>query len=311
MRLWLQIIFQLLLQDIERIHPRMSSFKGIQMLTLNGKPSAVISPQDLLDARQPPIILDCRTHKEYDYCHIDGAIHVDAGSMLSPEIVDPARGGRNPLPSVEAWEQLLQLWGVQPDSLVVAYDEATGADAAARAWWMLTASGVRASILDGGWNAAMRARLPVNEEAPPQNKPSTYKFNRWMLPTVDIETVDKLRCSEDWLLLDTRSPERWRGKVELVDPVAGCIPGSKNLFYKENLDVNGYFKTPEELREMYLKALGGLPPTRLIASCGSGMTACHTLLALHQAGLEGASLYVGSYSEWCRNKKDCLPIRPK
>jgi thiosulfate/3-mercaptopyruvate sulfurtransferase len=103
--------------------------------------------------------------------------------------------------------------------------------------------------------------------------------------------------------MDARAPERWRGEAEPFDPVAGRIPGSKNIFFKENL--NGeFFKKPQELREIYLKAFGGVSPRRAIASCGSGLTGCHTLLALHLAGLDGASLYVGSFSEWCRNKKE-------
>jgi thiosulfate/3-mercaptopyruvate sulfurtransferase len=120
---------------------------------------------------------------------------------------------------------------------------------------------------------------------------------------VGIEAVDGLRHAPDWVLLDSRAPERWRGEVEHLDPVAGHIPGSKNVFFKENLE-NGFFKKPEELREMYLGILGPVPPNCAIASCGSGLMACHTLLALHQAGLEGASLYVGSFSEWCRNRPE-------
>jgi thiosulfate/3-mercaptopyruvate sulfurtransferase len=116
-----------------------------------------------------------------------------------------------------------------------------------------------------------------------------------------MEAVDRLRSDTGWILLDARAPERWRGEVEPFDPVPGCIPGSKNLCFKENLD-GPFFKKPEELRKMYLEFLGDAPPERLIVSCGSGMTAAHTLLALRQAGLEGASLYPGSYSEWCRNK---------
>jgi thiosulfate/3-mercaptopyruvate sulfurtransferase len=167
---------------------------------------------------------------------------------------------------------------------------------------MLTATGVQAAVLDGGWGAAVKARLAINEDVP-DIEPSAFNFTKWTLPTVGIEAVDSLRHAPSWALLDSRAPERWRGEVEQLDPIAGHIPGSKNVFFKENLE-NGLLKKPEELREMYLEILGPVPPSRTIASCGSGLMACHTLLALHQAGLEGASLYVGSFSEWCRNRPE-------
>ncbi|MDR1841974.1 MAG: hypothetical protein LBQ86_08675 [Holophagales bacterium] len=277
------------------------------MQTCTGKPSAVILPQDLLDTRlNTPhgiTLLDCRPFDDYDFCHIDGAFHADIESTLSAASDsehNPARGGRHPLPKAENWERQLCAWGIQTDSFVVAYDDASGAEGAARAWWMLTASGVQAAILDGGWAAAVKARLTINEDAPTP-EPSTFKFTEWLLPIADIEMVKTLRSAHDWILLDSRAPERWRGEVELMDPIAGRIPGSKNVFFQENLD-NSFLKKPEELRKMYLEILGDTPPSRVIASCGSGMAACLTLLALYQAGLEEAYLYVGSYSEWCRAK---------
>ncbi|MDR0498267.1 MAG: hypothetical protein LBH03_00855 [Holophagales bacterium] len=273
------------------------------MLTCNGKPSAVIPPQNISKTPKNCILLDCRSSEDYDFCHLDGAFHADIESVLSSAADpghDPATGGRHPLPKIEKWERHPRTWGVQPDSVVIAYDDASGAEGASRAWWMLTASGIQAAVLDGGWDAAMKARLSTNEDIPEPPEPSELKFNEWLLPTVNIEIVNKLRQAPDWLLLDSRAPERWRGEVEHIDPVAGCIPGSRNVFFKETLE-NGFFKKPEELRKMYLEILGGIPPNRVIASCGSGMTASHTLLALYQAGLEGASLYVGSFSEWCRH----------
>jgi thiosulfate/3-mercaptopyruvate sulfurtransferase len=274
------------------------------MLTHNGKPSAVISPYDLLGLTPRPIILDCRPFDDYEFCHLDGALHTDIESVLSAATKidhDPTKGGRHPLPSIDTWEKQLREWGVQPDSLVVAYDNAAAAEGAARAWWMLTASGVQAAVLDGGWDAAMKARLTINEDVPTPET-SAFSFTQWLLPMVDMETVDKLRNAPDWILLDSRAPERWRGEAEHIDPVAGRIPGSRNIFFKENLD-SDYFKKQEDLRKIYSEILGDIPPTRVITSCGSGMTACHTLLALYQAGLEGAHLYPGSFSEWCRNNK--------
>jgi thiosulfate/3-mercaptopyruvate sulfurtransferase len=273
------------------------------MHTYSGKPSAVISAEELSKTLNQAIIFDCRPFDDYEFCHINGALHIDIESMLSTAASpdhDPAKGGRNPLPKTEDWEKLLRGWGIQPDSYVVAYDDAFGAEGAAKAWWMLTASGINAAVLDGGWETAVKARLPINEDVPAP-MPSTIQFTQWLLPTMDMEAVDKLRYDPDWILLDTRAPERWSGELEQIDPVPGRIQGSKNLFFKENLD-GSFFKKPEDLRKMYLELLGPIPPERLIVSCGSGMTASHSLLALYQAGLEGAYLYPGSYSDWCRNK---------
>ncbi|MCL1909142.1 MAG: sulfurtransferase [Holophagaceae bacterium] len=275
------------------------------MYTFNGGPSAVIPPEELLNTTQQLILLDCRPFEDYEFCHLDGAIHVDIDSALSSATEpghDPAKGGRNPLPKNKTWEKQLRQWGVRQDSTVVAYDNAFGAEGAARAWWMLAASGIKAAILDGGWDAAIKAHLPISEEVP-LPAPSAIEFTDWLLPTLDIEAVAKLHRNPEWLLLDSRAPERWRGEIEPFDPIPGHIPGSINVHFKENLK-DGRFKQPEELRSMYMQIFGGIPPGRVIASCGSGMTACHTLLALHHAGLDGASLFVGSYSEWCRNRPE-------
>jgi thiosulfate/3-mercaptopyruvate sulfurtransferase len=273
------------------------------MPTCNGKPLTVIPPQDLPNAQRPLILLDCRPFDDYDFCHLDGAIHVDVEAALTSATDaghDDAKGGRGPLPRPDVWQNTLRQWGIGLNGLVVAYDDASGAEGAARAWWMLTASGIDAAVLDGGWGAAVKARLAISEDVP-VIEPSAFSFTKWLLPTIGIEEVDRARRAPDWTLLDSRAPERWRGEVEPLDPVAGHIPGSKNVCYKENLE-NGFFKKPKALREVYQGILGAVPPSRAIASCGSGLMACHTLLALHQAGLEGASLYVGSFSEWCRNR---------
>jgi thiosulfate/3-mercaptopyruvate sulfurtransferase len=118
-----------------------------------------------------------------------------------------------------------------------------------------------------------------------------------------MEQVDALRHDPSWRVLDVRAAARFRGETEPIDPVAGHIPGAINLPYAENLDATGHFKSPEVLRRMYEELFGGVPPERVIVHCGSGVTACQTLLALDMAGLRGASLYVGSWGEWCRNDK--------
>jgi thiosulfate/3-mercaptopyruvate sulfurtransferase len=130
-----------------------------------------------------------------------------------------------------------------------------------------------------------------------------YPCDRWQLPLADLAAVERRLGDPAWKTLDVRSRERWRGEVEPFDPVPGRIPGTVNLPFTENLGAGGRFRPPGELRQQYLALLGGTPPGNLIVHCGSGVTACHTLLALELAGLDGAALYVGSYGEWCRSSR--------
>jgi thiosulfate/3-mercaptopyruvate sulfurtransferase len=144
------------------------------------------------------------------------------------------------------------------------------------------------------------ALLPAPAAPPPPAPP--YPGDRWLWPTVSFEEVDRLRLDPDWKVLDVRSRPRYQGATEPIDPVAGHIPGALNLPFAENLDAQGRFKSPEALRALYLEFLAGTAPGHLVVHCGSGVTACHTLLALDRAGLGGAALYVGSWSEWCRRR---------
>jgi len=182
---------------------------------------------------------------------------------------------------------------------------AGGANAAARAYWMLRGLGhEEVAVLDGGLAAAKNAGIALTTE------PASITFNmsstpptRWLRPTASIDEVARHASAPDWKVLDVRSGERFRGEAEPIDPVAGHIPGADNLFFGENLDKDGRFKSKDELRAMYTELLGDVPVERLVVHCGSGVTACHTLLALDVAGLSGASLYVGSWSEWCRTDR--------
>ncbi len=195
--------------------------------------------------------------------------------------------------------------GIDPAAKVVVYDDRGGANAAARFWWMLRAVGhADVSVLDGGWAAALAADLPTETEvSAPDAKPPYPVPDAWLLPTVDIDEVATRREDEAYGLLDVRSSERHRGVTEPLDPVAGHIPGADNIFYEDNLGPDGRFLSPEALREKYRALLDGRPADHLIVSCGSGVTACHTLLALEHAGIAGAKLYVGSWSEWCRSDR--------
>ncbi|HSB18681.1 MAG TPA: sulfurtransferase [Anaeromyxobacteraceae bacterium] len=267
----------------------------------------LVSPEALRSLAAPVRLLDARPGDgPYAAGHLAGALHADLDLELSgagSPGFDPARGGRHPLPALREWAAQLGAWGIGPDTLVVAYDEAGGGIAAARLWWMLRAVGhEHVAVLDGGLPAARVAGLAVTTELPPPvTARPPYPVAGWRRPLVDLEAVARLVRDPSWKVLDARSRERWRGEVETLDPVPGRIPGTVNVPYTENLGPDGRFKPPAALRSMYLEVLGGTPPERVAVHCGSGVTACHALLALELAGLPGASLYVGSYSEWCRS----------
>lgn len=267
----------------------------------------LISPEALRNLAAPVRLLDARPGAElYAAGHLAGALHADMDVALSTAAapgLDPARGGRHPLPAPAAWAARLGAWGVGPDTLVVAYDAAGGGIAAARLWWMLRAAGhENVAVVDGGLPAAQAAGLDLTRVVPPPvpAKPP-YPVAGWGRPLVDVEAVERLLRDPAWKVLDVRSRERWRGETDPFEPTPGRIPGTVNLPYTDNLGPDGRFKPPEALRSMYLELLGATPPERLAVHCGSGITACHALLALEVAGLPGASLYVGSYSEWCRS----------
>ncbi len=262
--------------------------------------SPLISPNEIDDRH---VLIDARPGNDaYAAGHLAGAIHADLNTQLSAPN-DPRVGGRHPLPSLEAWTTRLGAWGITPASDVVIYDDADGSNAAARAWWMLRSVGhERVRVLDGGFRAAVEAGLGVTADVSTPKATTPYPAAAWQLPTVDMAFVDRARSDAGWKILDVRSTPRFLGDTEPIDPVAGHIPGAVNLPFADNMR-NGVFKSPDELRAQYEALLDGTPPDHLVVHCGSGVTACHTLLALEAAGLAGASLYVGSWSEWCRNEK--------
>jgi thiosulfate/3-mercaptopyruvate sulfurtransferase len=267
----------------------------------------LISPESLFTSRRSVRLLDARPGADvFGAGHLEGAYHADLNQWLSrasDPTFDPANGGRHPLPAPSTWATTLGTWAIDAHTPVVAYDDASGGNGACRLWWMLRAFGHREiAVLDGGLAAARAAGLAVTIQEPaPLTPMPAYPCERWLLPTVDILTVERHLLDPARKVLDVRSRERWRGESEVIDPVAGRIPGTVNLPYAENLGPEGRYKSPEALRALYLRLLDGIASDHLTVHCGSGVTACHTLLALELAGLEGASLYVGSYSEWCRS----------
>ena len=256
--------------------------------------------------RPDALLLDTRSAAAFAQGHLAGALHADLDQHLSlakAPGADPARGGRHPLPAPAQWARQLGAWGITRETWVVAYDDASGASGAARLWWMLRAFGhERVSVLDGGWPSCLEVGAELSGAAPPQPRPAPpYPCEQWLWPLVDLTQVDRLRLDPDWKLLDVRAQPRYAGLEEPLDPAAGHIPGALNLPFSANLQADGRFKTPEALRDLYLRFLAGTPPERLAVHCGSGVTACHSLLALDLAGLPGSTLYLGSWSEWCRN----------
>jgi len=267
----------------------------------------LISPESLVQNARPICLLDTRPGADvFRAAHLQGALHADLNVALSgatDPALNPARGGRHPLPPIDKWAKQLGEWGIGPDTFVVAYDGASGGNGACRLWWMLRASGhERVAVLDGGFQAALAAGFKQSSgESPRLPSQPAYPVRSWQLPIASMDEVAQRSSDPSWKVLDVRARARWRGEEEPIDPVKGRIPGSVNLPFSENLDQQQRYKAPELLRVAYLELLSGTPPEHLIVHCGSGVTACHTLLALELAGLTGAALYVGSYSEWCRS----------
>lgn len=226
--------------------------------------------------------------------HIPGARHADLDRDLSDHRKPHA--GRHPWPDAPDFCATLRRWGVRPEDQVVVYDAGDGALAAARAWFLLRALGHRrVAVLDGGWAAWRELGLPA-DTAVPAPQPSGYDASFDETRLVDAEAV-QAHLRSGGLLLDARAAERFRGDVEPLDRVAGHVPGAANRPYAANLR-DGRFKPAPELAAEFSDVLGARPPHTVVAMCGSGVTACHHLLAMEHAGLPGGRLFTGSWSGW-------------
>jgi thiosulfate/3-mercaptopyruvate sulfurtransferase len=213
-----------------------------------------------------------------------------------------AATGRHPLPDPERFAATLSRWGVSPTTQVIAYDADNGMYAS-RLWWLLRWVGHRAvAVLDGGFKAWTAERLPISTEIPARSPTQfTARPNRelWL----DAQQLQERLQQPDWRLLDARAPERFAGKVEPLDTAAGHVPGARNHPFATNLAADGRFGAPEELRRRYEQSQAGISDDHTIVMCGSGVTACHLLLAMEHAGKPGARLYAGSWSEWIRDPR--------
>jgi len=266
----------------------------------------VIEPKELLLLpRQTYILIDTGPSEErYNKRHLEGSLYVDLNTDLAGVTDNPADGGRHPLPSPERFGKVLGRLGITPESHVVVYDDKNGANPAARFWWMLRAAGHdKVQLINGGMQAAEEQGFCVTDAVTTAIPTEDHKFSNWQLPAADIAQVEIAASADDLLVIDVRDKERFDGITEPIDLVAGHIPGAVNIPFASNLAANGKFLPPKELNDIYTTALGGIRMENVIVHCGSGVTACHTLLALEYAGLGIAKLYVGSWSEWSRNGK--------
>jgi len=201
------------------------------------------------------------------------------------------------LPDPAALSEKLGAWGIDNHKQVVVYDDSFGA-MAARLWWLLRWLGHRrCALLDGGYPRWQREKLPESTAAPRIQRARFIAAPDSSL-VVDADDVMRALSAENRLILDARAEERFTGDVEPLDKVAGHVPGARNAPYEDNLDFSGEFMSDEALREHYGAVLEGRPASDVIVMCGSGVTACHNLVALEHAGLSGAKLYAGSWSEW-------------
>jgi thiosulfate/3-mercaptopyruvate sulfurtransferase len=256
-------------------------------------------------------IVDCRAkldnlewgEREHATAHIPGAVYAD----LTRDLSGPKTGtnGRHPLPDPLALAQTFGRLGIASGVQVVAYDQENGMFAS-RLWWLLRWLGHEAvAVLDGGFKKWTVEGRPVQSGATSRTARVFEGSPRADL-TVDVQTVAARLGTGGPRLVDARAPERYRGDSEPIDKVGGHIPGATNHFFQWNLDEQGLFRTPEELRAKITASVGEVPADQIVCYCGSGVTACHNLLAFEHAGLTGAKLYAGSWSEWSAD--DSRPI---
>ncbi len=260
------------------------------------------------------VILDCgfdladpaAGERAYAAGHLPGALYAHLDRDLTG--AKTGTNGRHPLPMRDVFAVRAGAWGIGERTQVVTYD-AQGGPYAARAWWMLRWLGHETvSVLDGGLAAWLAAGGTLETRTAVARSRVAYPSRASAVPTLDAHALQEALARSEACVVDARAPERYRGEVEPLDTVAGHIPGAVNRFFKDNLDAQGHFKAPQVLREEFARlGIRGatVAGSAVVHQCGSGVTACHNLLAMAHAGMDGAALYPGSWSEWCAD-----PARP-
>lgn len=269
-------------------------------------PGILVSPEELAGHLDDPdwVVFDTRHdlgdvekgRRAYAAGHVPGAyfMHLDE-DLSSPKT---GKNGRHPLPGLAEFAERMNASGVAPRTQVVIYDDA-GGSLAARLWWLLRWLGKDpVALLDGGFAAWQQEGRPINQEVPAPRK-GNFVPKPHLGWTVDASFLERFHGDAAVRLLDARAAERFAGTQEPIDPVAGHIPGAINRFWKENLAPEGRFKSAAALRKEFDILLAGTAPSQSVNMCGSGVTACHNIFAMELAGLSGARLYPGSWSEWC------------
>lgn len=243
---------------------------------------------DLVDAQLGPRV--------FAESHLPGAVFVSVDHQLSA----PKSGsnGRHPLPTVDTFAHTLAQMGVNADTVIVAYDS-TGGQYAARLWWMCRWAGfAQVRVLDGGMQSWIQAGFPMTTEVAPARPVGNFTKQPSLAASISMQALRSDFERPDRLIIDARPFDRFQGLNETFDPKAGHIPGSVSRTTPSNMTAEGLFKDPTTLKAEFSKILGSQPPEQLIATCGSGIAACHLLLSMEVAGLPGATLYGGSWSEW-------------
>lgn len=280
--------------------------------------SPIIEVTDLFKIykEQKVMIFDVSNSKNarsnFETEHLEGAHFIDLNTQLADINSDLSKGGRHPLPDLKVFSRTLSELGISKDTHVIIYDDNNGSNASARFWWMLTSvKHEKVQVLNGGFSHAKRNNFPmssISEPAVPCSEP--YPVDEWHLPTISMNDLERISENSSYLVIDVRDKQRFEGSFEPIDLIAGHIPGAVNIPFSENLTRDGLFLNPNLLRDKYEPVLTKSTIDNTIVHCGSGVTACHTLLALTYAGLGTPILYVGSWSEWSRNNKEVIKLAP-
>jgi len=268
--------------------------------------SPLIEINDSRLADASVVIIDIRFgadgHQRYLAGHLPRAIFADLDKDLSTKPADAANGGRHPLPGTTEFAATLTRWGITPNTHVIAYDDKNDIMGGARLWWMLRAIGhEKVQVLNGGLKAALDTGVVLStDDYKPKPAATPYPVPAAFKGTVDIDETAAAVEDANRKVIDVREEARYLGRTEPLDLVAGHIPGAENLWLGKNLGPDGRYLPAEELKRLYAGALGDVKPENVILHCGSGVSACHTLLGMASVGITEPKLYVGSWSEWSR-----------